>query len=94
MAVLQPRVLYLLQRCLHGQEARTYFSKHAAALVPLWFDTQVRLMVQAVGTTAVELPNLKLYTDILGMMRFEHMHDVWYHMGRVGAQCCMASGVL
>ncbi|KAL0021777.1 hypothetical protein WJX79_009116 [Trebouxia sp. C0005] len=61
----QPRVLYLLQRCLHGQEARTYFSKHAAALVPLWFDTQVRLMVQAVGTTAVELPNLKLYTDIL-----------------------------
>ncbi len=74
--ILQPRMLYLVQRCLHGQEASMYFSTHAAPLVPFWFESQVRLMTQAGGTMAVEhgklegeLPNLKPYTDVLGMMR-------------------------
>ena len=72
--VLQPRMLYLVQRCLYGQEGRMYFAKKAAPLVQYWFKSQVQLMTQAGGTMAVHLgklkgqvPDLQPYTDVLGM---------------------------
>lgn len=72
--VLQPRMLYLVQRCLYGQEAKMYFAKKAAPLVQYWFKSQVQLMTQAGGTMAVhhgklkgQVPDLQPYTDVLGM---------------------------
>ncbi|DBA75482.1 TPA: hypothetical protein ACH3X1_010733 [Trebouxia sp. C0004] len=80
--VLQPRMLYLVQRCMHGQEASMYFSRRAVPLVPLWFENQVRLMMQAGGAMAAghgklegQLLNLKPYTDVLekySMWQAEH----------------------